>query len=148
VTTKAQLLAFPIALAMSLGGCGTSNSASPSAKASSESAKSGPLTLDAFGLKADAPHASVQKGLNGTVLLAGSGPGDPTVIVEVASEKCPATLDDEKKKADLLSKAGDGGSNHWVGETLSDGYAATFDTKIGGSTTFMVKVRREIGGKA
>ena len=97
------------------------------------------VKLDTYGVQLDVPGKAkvTTSDLDGTVTISGRAFGE--IFVEL--EKTPTTLDDLKK-----GQAGTEVTN-FKSETLPDGFAATYDYKMGSTQASTVAVHRVIAGK-
>jgi hypothetical protein len=102
--------------------------------------RAGPTKLSKLGLLIEVPcEVSVGDAVMGEGhMLQGSGIG--ALQVEVAAQ--PQTLDDAKSDADMYSP------KNLKTETLTDGWALTFENTGSAGTNYWVDVRRTIDGKS
>lgn len=112
---------------------------SPSGQPAAKSAPAGPTKLPKLGLSIDVPGAvEVGDAIMGEGhMLQGAGIGAMTV--EVADK--PQTLEEAKSDADMYSP------KNLEEETLTDGWALTFDNTGSMGKNYFVQVRRDLGGK-
>lgn len=146
-------LAIIMAVALALAACGKSDKkekpSEPEAKPTEvkkdkpaePKPTEGPVTLDKFNLKMDAPAGTkVGTGVGGDGYLV-QGP-NLVVSVDVASDMRPDTPEKAQEEADMYTP-----QNLKV-EKLDDGWLMTFENKGGMGTNYWVQSRLEIGGKA
>ena len=146
-------LAIIMAIALALAACGKSDKkdkpgepgANPTEvkkdKPAEPKQEAGPLSLDKFNLKMDAPAGTkAGDGIGGDGYLI-QGP-DLVVSVDAASDMRPDTPEKAQEEADMYTP------QNLAVEQLEDGWVMTFENKGGMGTNYWVQSRREIGDKA
>src|SRR5207253_1623087 len=100
-----------------------------------------PVPLQGLGVTAEAPEGSTaDKAIIGDGVTI-TGP-ELRATVAVAGKDHATTLAEAKDKNALYSPT------NWKEETLTDGWAVTFQNHGAMGTNYWVQVRRNIGGKA
>jgi hypothetical protein len=153
---RAALAAFGLGFAFSLLACNRSRPAD--LDRDQEPAKTAPLkpsvasnkpaapvddklSLEKLGLKTIAPHGSTAGPaiIGDGVMIQGP---DLVVTVEESKKNRPKTLKDAQKEAAVYTP------QNTKAETLSDGFALTFQNSGSAGANYFVHVRRELGKKA